>query len=174
MREMYRGNVVFRSLVVASVLVGLFAIFMVRPASAYATYKIEVVNNTDKNVWVTVYWSYEVKANWSIEDSFCLRPQQRRRSTVDFKHDALVPELKFRAEAKSESGCSGQTLVDKYSSKATGFQHLLQTHKVLYANFDKTGPDRTPEPRPTPWIPGRVPPHPVHLTNYNWRLVSGY
>ncbi len=84
-----------RQIIAALIVIG--SLF-VAPLAAQATnYPLKVVNRSDRDSWVTVYWAYHL-TGWHIERAFCLKPGQKWDGGINYSTPEIGPQIKVRAE----------------------------------------------------------------------------
>ncbi|HEY5218738.1 MAG TPA: hypothetical protein VIJ16_02960 [Gemmatimonadaceae bacterium] len=58
----------------------------------------DITNVSDKQVWLTVYWSYKALATWHIEKATCLTPGAKWNGAILYRTPELGPQIRVRAE----------------------------------------------------------------------------
>ena len=81
-------------------------------AQAGRSAEVRAVNDSDRAVYYTFWWSYVLKRDWSQAGGVCLLPGKSHTQAIDFNGPWVgVPQISVWAEVKDQpSSCAGGTV----------------------------------------------------------------
>jgi hypothetical protein len=112
-------------------LVVAFAIWAPRPAiggpgDGTSSASWDFRNQSDRAVWVTVYWSYKSQATWHIYDKSGNRPRCVLKGASwsawsgPFNHPSLGPQIRFRTQVMNAVNCNNGEVANRQTQADIG------------------------------------------------------
>jgi hypothetical protein len=95
------------ALVVVAAVVAAAALPATARAQTGMSAATSVTNQSDRQVWLTVYWGYKMTPGYHIQKATCLKPGESWHGSIGYGVPEAGPQIKVRAEVMNGDCRSG-------------------------------------------------------------------